>query len=89
VPIDSWWKRRGLPLLSPVGDEACDICSVVEEEEEEFFKRFSPVVPSHDRLLLLQLGFPPDGTTGYYSSNCTKSDAAAVQAFMDAKGISG
>ena len=37
----------------------------------------------------LQLGFPPTGTTGYYSSNATKADAEIVQAYMDAKGISG
>ena len=43
-----------------------------------------PLIP-----LYPQLGFPPDGTTGYYSSNCVKSDAEIVQAFMDAKGISG
>jgi hypothetical protein len=35
-----------------------------------------------------QLGFPPQGTTGYYSANATKADAAAVQAFLDGKNIS-
>lgn len=40
-------------------------------------------------LLLWQLGFPPAGTTGYYSANADKADAEAVQAFLDAKSISG
>lgn len=35
-----------------------------------------------------QLGFPPQGTTGYYSANAGKADAAAVQAFLDGKGVS-
>ena len=35
-----------------------------------------------------QLGFPPQGTTGYYSGNATKVDAAAVQAWLDSKGVS-
>lgn len=42
-----------------------------------------------DYLLLWQLGFPPAGTTGYYSANAHKADAEVVQTFLDAKNISG
>lgn len=36
-----------------------------------------------------ELGFPPSGSSTYYSANVSKEDAAAVQAFMDAHQISG
>lgn len=36
-----------------------------------------------------ELGFPPAGSTTYYSANATEKDAAAVQAFLDAKGLLG
>lgn len=42
-----------------------------------------------DYLLFWQLGFPPAGTTGYYSANAHKADAEVVQTFLDAKNISG
>lgn len=41
------------------------------------------------RMWLWQLGFPPAGTTGYYSANAHKADAEVVQTFLDAKNISG
>lgn len=34
-------------------------------------------------------GFPPSGSTAYYSANASKEDAALVQTFLDAQGISG
>jgi hypothetical protein len=40
-------------------------------------------------MLFWQLGFPPAGTTGYYSANAHKADAEVVQTFLDAKNISG
>lgn len=36
-----------------------------------------------------ELGFPPSGSSTYYSANVSKEDVAAVQAFMDAHQISG
>ena len=35
-----------------------------------------------------ELGFPPSGTSGYYSSNVTNDDATAVQKFLDLNNIS-
>lgn len=36
-----------------------------------------------------ELGFPPSGSSSYYSANASKEDAAAVQTFLDAQEISG
>jgi dipeptidyl-peptidase-3 len=35
------------------------------------------------------LGFPPSGSTSYYSANASKADAERAQAYLDAKQISG
>ncbi|TFJ82224.1 hypothetical protein NSK_006553 [Nannochloropsis salina CCMP1776] len=35
-----------------------------------------------------ELGFPPSGSSSYYSANVSKDDATAVQTFLDERGIS-
>ncbi|VDK84507.1 unnamed protein product [Dibothriocephalus latus] len=65
--------------------ELTDAYRSSETARDIFGRVIDSIYSTHPRRL--RLAFPPEGTTAYYSANCTREDAELVQSFLNSRKV--